>query len=101
MQATEPLAAVLAVRIMVTLAVGRFVQIVLRGLKAHEIGDMAWLLACVLCIGVGLQLAKEVIRAAVSFFEPIFTFVSWFTKDPDGTKRSWWEWLNTFPKGGP
>lgn len=98
---TEPLATLLFVRILITLAVGRLCQILLKGFKVHELADLAWLLALVLCISTGLQLIKEVVSAFTSFFQPVLDFMSWFTKDPDGSKRSWWDWLNTYPKGRP
>lgn len=97
---SEPVVTILALRIMFTLAIGRFCQIVLRGLKAHEIGDLAWLLAVVMCITTSIELVKEVVKAITAFFDPIFAFISWFTNDSDGAKRTWWEWLNTYPKGG-
>ncbi|HHX27493.1 MAG TPA: hypothetical protein GX716_00635 [Firmicutes bacterium] len=95
----EPFAVVLLGRLLMTLAVGRLCQIVLKGLKVHEIGDLCWFLALCMCITTGLALVKEVVSGITSYLEPVFVFLEWFNNEPEA-KKSWWEWLTTYPKGG-
>jgi hypothetical protein len=94
----EPLAAQLALKLAFTLAAGRLCQIILRGLKAPDFADLAWLMAVVLCVGVGMQLVKEVVTAIVAFFEPVFTFLGWFNQDPEKHWNGMWDWITRFPK---